>query len=365
MYNEGKDSDGLLSVVIPYYNGYDFVFQMVADLLRIRQLKEIIIVDDGSPDNRTNDLKEAFREEKKVSVYRKENGGIADARNFGLGLASGQYVLFVDQDDKIVPETVDETLEMIIVQQSDCALWSTKKISDNGIIKPLCSVKSDCTVGRNVIRNEFIKTLLFFKPNEWITCAGQAWGGIFKTSFLKENGIEFIRFVNYEDDLIFTLLLLLNSDNISLNNRIGYYWNVRDASYSHTLHYISDLAEKYERLYSYICAKLRKYEITEEITQKYELLSMQQIPVRDIYNRCINHETTMSIRHTTKALMKEGRDKYKYHCSCAQNNRYYKVAYYLLRYRIYLGAVLLCKYIYNKNVRMKKTQFGVMKNGNN
>lgn len=356
MYNEGKDSDGLLSVVIPYYNGYDFVFQMVADLLKIRQLKEIIIVDDGSPNNRTNDLKEAFREEKKISVYRKENGGIADARNFGLGLATGQYILFVDQDDKIVPETVDETLQMIVVQQSDCALWSTKKLSDKDIIQPLCSVNSDCKVGRNVIRNEFIKTLLFYEPNEWITCAGQAWGGIFKTSFLKENGIEFIKFVNYEDDLIFTLLWLLNSDYISLNKSIGYYWNVRDASYSHSLHYISDLAEKHERLNSYICRKLREYKITEEITQKFELLRMQQIPVRDIYNRCINHETITSICHTTKALMKEARDKYKYHCSCAQDSRYYKIAFYLLRYRMYLGAVLLCKYMYNKNNRIRKSR---------
>ena len=354
MYIDSKDADGLLSVVIPYYNGYEFIFELVADILRIRQLKEIIIVDDGSPDNRTDDLREAFLKEKKVSVYRKENGGVADARNFGMGFAAGQFILFVDQDDKIVPETVDETLQMIVVQQSDCALWSTKRVSDNGIIEPKCSIKSNCKVDRNIICNDFMKTLLFNIPNDWISFAGQVWGGIYKKSFLKDNGINFIRFVDYEDDLIFSLLVFLNSENICLNKNIGYLWNIRNNSYSHTLHYIYDLANKYEQLYSYICTKMREKRIKEEITQEFELLSMQQIPVRDIYNRCINHETVINICHEIKRLMKDGKDRYKYCYPCAQGKRrYFKVSYYLLRYKFYLGAVLLCKYIYNKNNRTR------------
>ena len=356
MYNDGKESGGLLSAVIPYYNGYDFVFNMVADLLRIRLLKEIIIVDDGSPDNRTNVLRKAFQEEKKISIYRKDNGGIADARNFGMGLATGQFILFVDQDDKIVPETVDETLRIMRDHNSDCALWSTKRVYDKGIIKALCCVKSDCIVDERIIRNDFIRALVFYKPNDWITCARHVWGGVYKLTFLKENRIKFKKFVNYEDDLVFTLLVFLNSSSISLNKKTGYYWNIRGTSYSHTLRYICDLANKYEQLYVYICKKLREYNISEEITRDFERLSMQQIPVRDIYNRCINHETIMSICHATRSLMVKGREKYKYNDPCAQDNRYYKVAYYLLRYRMYWGAVLLCKYMYYKNSRIGKTK---------
>lgn len=356
MCNNGKESDGLLSVVIPYYNGYDFIFKMIADLLRIRQLKEIIIVDDGSPDNRTDDLKEAFKEEKKIAVYRKENGGIADARNFGMGLTTGEYILFVDQDDKVVPETMDEAVKVLHEQNCNCALWSTNKVLNEEKTKPVCCVKTSGKVEQRIIYNEFIRTFLFFEPNEWITFAGHVWGGLFRTSFLVKNKIGFNRFVNYEDDYLFMLLVLLNSDSICLIKEIGYYWNVHETSYSHKQHYISDLQSKQERLVSYICKELRDYKISEEIICKFELKHMQEIPIKDIYNRCINHETLINIYHATKILMMKDRNKYKYNCPCAQDSRYYIVAYYLLRYRMCFGAVLLCKYMYHKNKRIRKSK---------
>lgn len=93
----------LLSIIVPVYNVEKFIDKCLYSLVnQTLQDIEIIIVNDGSTDNSQNIIDEYVKNySNKLVSLNKENGGLSDARNFGLKHASGEYVGFVDSDDFI------------------------------------------------------------------------------------------------------------------------------------------------------------------------------------------------------------------------------------------------------------------------
>jgi len=110
-----------LSVIIPSYNYADFVGEAVKSILDQNvHVYEIIIVDDGSKDNTStvvDDLRSKFTESN-ISYLYQDNQGVSTARNNGFEQSSGDYLLFLDADDKLLPGSL-ETIYTEINKQSD------------------------------------------------------------------------------------------------------------------------------------------------------------------------------------------------------------------------------------------------------
>ena len=96
-----------ISVIVPVYNVEKYLCQCVDSILgqTYRDL-EVILVDDGSPDGCPRICDEYARKDGRVKVIHKKNGGLSDARNAGLEMAGGEYVIFVDSDDFWKDESV-------------------------------------------------------------------------------------------------------------------------------------------------------------------------------------------------------------------------------------------------------------------
>ena len=92
----------LLSIIVPIYNVEQYVDKCIQSILnQTYQNLEIILVDDGATD-RSGSIADSYAaKDKRIKVLHKENGGISDARNYGLDHVTGDYILFVDSDDFI------------------------------------------------------------------------------------------------------------------------------------------------------------------------------------------------------------------------------------------------------------------------
>ena len=91
-----------ISVIVPIYNVEDYLHRCVDSIINQTYTNlEIILVDDGSPDNCLKICDEYAKKDSRIKVVHKKNGGLSDARNAGLEIATGEYIGFVDSDDYI------------------------------------------------------------------------------------------------------------------------------------------------------------------------------------------------------------------------------------------------------------------------
>lgn len=102
-----------LSVIVPVYNEENTVKELLEKLIKVRQVKEIIIVDDGSEDSSLKEIKKVKKKSRKIQLYSKENGGKGSAIRFGLDKVSHDYVMIQDADLEYDPEDIPALIEPI------------------------------------------------------------------------------------------------------------------------------------------------------------------------------------------------------------------------------------------------------------
>lgn len=101
-----------VSVIIPTYNRKDYVVEAVDSVLNQTYRNfEVIVVDDGSTDGTSEILKKKY--DQKIRYFYKENGGCASARNYGIKFARGEYIAFLDSDDKYLPDKLEDQVGIL------------------------------------------------------------------------------------------------------------------------------------------------------------------------------------------------------------------------------------------------------------
>lgn len=125
-----KDKD-LISVVVPIYNIENYVKTCVESLIQQSYKNlEILLINDGSTDNSAKVCQE-YSNNSNVFLYTKKNGGLSDARNYGLNLAKGKYVAFVDGDDYVEPDYIAKLYEAIVSNNSEVAMCEYFEVDEN------------------------------------------------------------------------------------------------------------------------------------------------------------------------------------------------------------------------------------------
>lgn len=122
----------LVSVIVPVYKVEYVVKNCIESILnQIFTDFELILVDDGSPDNSGRICDEYAKKDDRVIVIHKENGGLSDARNVGMEVATGEYVSFIDSDDYISLDFYETLLETIVDNDSDIVECGVVKFYEN------------------------------------------------------------------------------------------------------------------------------------------------------------------------------------------------------------------------------------------
>lgn len=113
----------LISVIVPIYKVEAYLERAVDSVLcQTYENLEIILVDDGSPDNCPRMCDAYSKKDARIRVIHKENGGLSDARNAGISIARGEYVAFLDSDDYIAPQFINKLYNACIKYDSDIAI---------------------------------------------------------------------------------------------------------------------------------------------------------------------------------------------------------------------------------------------------
>ena len=112
----------LVSVIVPMYNVGEYISRCIESILNQTYNNiEIILVDDGSPDN-SKCIADGYAEkDQRIKVIHKQNQGVSVARNIGIDASSGDYVCFVDGDDWVMPDYVEHLLELCLKYDADVA----------------------------------------------------------------------------------------------------------------------------------------------------------------------------------------------------------------------------------------------------
>ena len=126
----------LISVIVPVYNVEQYIHQCVDSILsQTYKNLEIILVDDGSPDNCPAICDEYARNDDRVKIIHQENGGISAARNSALDLCTGEYIAFVDSDDWIESNAYEEMMSEMQKKDLDVVFCGVNVITADGAIK--------------------------------------------------------------------------------------------------------------------------------------------------------------------------------------------------------------------------------------
>lgn len=173
----------ILSIVIPVYNGAEFIEGCVDSLmnqgLKLREF-EILIINDGSKDNSKEIIDKISCKYNNINAYHKDNEGLAATRNFGLDRIQGKYLYYLDVDDYIAHNTLKPLLRCLVEEDLDILCFESLK-----------------TKSRSLLISSNLPEKKSFKVTDGITYVAQnniefeVWRYITKTSFLSKLGIRF------------------------------------------------------------------------------------------------------------------------------------------------------------------------------
>ena len=125
--------DGLISVIVPIYKVEEYLDRCVESLVnQTYKNLEIILVDDGSPDGCPHKCEDWARKDSRIKVIHKENGGLSDARNAGMNIATGEFISFIDSDDYIASDFIATLLAAMEKENSDIVECSVVKFYEDG-----------------------------------------------------------------------------------------------------------------------------------------------------------------------------------------------------------------------------------------
>lgn len=198
-----------VSIIVPIYKVEDYLKRCLDSILcQTYRDFELILVDDGSPDN-CGAICDSYKSfDNRVIVIHKINGGLSSARNAGLDVAKGQYILFVDSDDYICENLLKKTLKEIEQQKTDCVRFGYKKIGTNGEILTTRIIKNEIFEFDSANEKlDFICNILLSYKIPFT-----AWSGLFRRKIIEENHLRFASERDiYSEDTFFSTLYSFNS----------------------------------------------------------------------------------------------------------------------------------------------------------
>lgn len=238
----------MVSVIVPIYNVEKYLCACIESILNQTYSDlQIILVDDGSPDRCGEICDEYAQKDKRIEVIHKENGGLGYARNSGLELARGEYVIFIDSDDWIDSNHIETLITTAHKTNADVVIHGFQKCTDDGKVL----VKEEL-----IQHGEFfnvVKDVLYPMIASGVdspadrTLPVSTWCKMYRLAIIKDNGLQFVNEKEcISEDIMFNLSYFPCCKRAVICGEYGYNYRYNPDSISNAYN-----TKRTERMYEF------------------------------------------------------------------------------------------------------------------
>ena len=253
-----------VSIIVAAYNIEDYIKRCMYSIVN-QTFKdiEIIVVNDGSTDNTLNIINDFAKNDARIKVINKKNGGLIEARKSGLEIASGEYILFLDGDDWLHLEAIEKLYKEAKKDNFDIVLYNFYLAYDNNKLEEKSSFEE-------IVKHEddYLKLSLTGQ------IGANIWAKFLKRKFLIDNNIEFVKNITYAEDVATTNLLFMYSPKVStIDENLHYYYQRENSVTKVVDEKVFDIPKALE----FIKSNLEKQGLYEKYKEEFEYLCYKHI----------------------------------------------------------------------------------------
>ena len=168
----------LISIIVPVYGVEEYLDRCVKSVVdQTYHNLEIILVDDGSPDNCPVMCDNWTEKDSRIKVIHKQNGGLSDARNVGMAGSTGEFIFFLDSDDTIAPQAIQLLFDSLMDTESEISVCGMEMVWDDGTPGRMLTRKGSCVLNREMAMEAIIRETWLKQP---------ACGKLYKAELIRE-----------------------------------------------------------------------------------------------------------------------------------------------------------------------------------
>lgn len=210
-----------VSIIIPVYKAEKNISRCIDSILKQSyENLEVILIDDGSPDDSGKICDKYSEIDKRIKVIHKKNGGVSSARNAGLKIATGDYIGFVDADDYIEADMYSHLIDLIQKSNADLVICGYFIEYLTGVIK------ESNIIDKHLLNTE--ETLDFVLTN---LNMGSIWNKIYKREIIYDKNVIFDESITIGEDLLFLCMAISNCNRVvyDFSPKYHYLMNIESA----------------------------------------------------------------------------------------------------------------------------------------
>lgn len=265
-----------ISVIVPVYKVEPYLDKCISSIANQTYTNmEIILVDDGSPDNCPAMCDAWAEKDSRIRVIHKTNGGLSDARNAAMAVATGELMAFVDSDDWIASDMYEHLYQRLTEDNSDIAACGVQMVWENGASSRMLTREGSRVLNQEEAMRAIIEESWLKQP---------VWYKLYKTELVRD--ILFPK-GKYHEDVFWSYQAVGRAKKVSVSDHIGYYYLQRGGS-------IMGEGYSLKRLDA-IEAKVQRHAYIKENFPMLENLS-----AKDLWFTCI-YQGQMALRTLDKA----------------------------------------------------------------
>lgn len=271
----------LISIIVPVYNVEQYLMRCVDSVRKqTYQNLEIILVDDGSPDRCPEICEEIKTIDSRVKVIHKKNGGLGFARNSGLEEATGQYVTFIDSDDWISEDHIENLYREAKRTDADAVIGGhTTVASDGTMYRHTKKLEQKCYEG-TATREQIVLPLIGADVNDPqdVMLESSSCMNLYRCDVLKRKNIWFRSEKDaVAEDMYFNIDFFCNAEKLAVLAETGYFYFENVGSISRK--YDPKRFERTIRFYEILKEQALQYNLQEEVSFRIERSFLMKVRV--------------------------------------------------------------------------------------